>query len=156
MKLLSAVGLVALATFSLQTWAQDAKDVDSPESTALLGTYEVVSGERGGEKLPAEHVRGVTVNIAANAITTLDKDKKEVYAATYSLDTSKTPWKITMTAKVAPGEGNAKASGLIQKTGDTVKLIYSLPEGKPPTEFKTDENQQMFVLKKVGKLTEKK
>jgi len=153
MKLLLTLCLVAIATFGLQARAQDAKDVDEPESTALLGTYEIVSGERGGEKLPPDHFQGVTVSIAANAITTLDKDKKEVYAATYSLDTSKSPWKIMMTAKISTdGSKGTKAAGLIQRTGETVKLIYALPEGKPPTEFKTDDHQQMFVMKRIGKV----
>jgi hypothetical protein len=41
--------------------------------------------------------------------------------------------------------------GLIASEGETVKLIYALPGGKAPTEFKTAEKQQMFVLKKVKK-----
>jgi hypothetical protein len=62
-----------------------------------------------------------------------------------------------MTASISTdGSKGDKAPGLIQKSGDTVKLIYALPDGKPPTEFKTEEGQQLFVLKKVGKLAEKK
>jgi hypothetical protein len=41
------------------------------------------------------------------------------------------------------------ADGLIERKGDTVTLIYALPGGKAPTEFKTNEKQQMFTLKKV-------
>ena len=43
------------------------------------------------------------------------------------------------------------AKGLIEKKGDTVKLIYALPGGETPTEFKTKEKQLMFVLKNERK-----
>jgi uncharacterized protein (TIGR03067 family) len=99
-----------------------------------------------------DRLKDVTVRIAANAITTFDKDKKEIYAATYKLDTSRKPWRIMMTATITPVDGKGtKAEGLVERDGDTFKLIYALPGGKAPTEFKTGEKQQMFVLKKRGK-----
>lgn len=118
----------------------------------LIGAYEIVAGERGGEKISPERLEGVKVRIGANTITTVDKDKKEVYAATYELDTSQKPWRIMMTATRPPSDGKGdKAAGLIQMEGDTIKLIYALPGGKAPTEFKTGEKQQMFVLKRSEK-----
>ena len=47
----------------------------------------------------------------------------------------------------APKE--AEAVGLVKREGDTVTLIYALPGGKPPTEFKTQERQNLFVLKRA-------
>ena len=41
------------------------------------------------------------------------------------------------------------ARGLIQKDGDTVRLIYALPTGEVPAGFKTKEKQLLFVMKKV-------
>jgi hypothetical protein len=41
------------------------------------------------------------------------------------------------------------ARGLIEQEGETVRLIYALPTGEIPTEFKTKEKQLMFVLKKA-------
>ena len=57
-----------------------------------------------------------------------------------------------MTATIVPVEGKGtKAEGLIEIAGESVKLIYSLPEGKAPTEFKTGDKQQMFALLKIEK-----
>ncbi len=60
-----------------------------------------------------------------------------------------------MKSKITPytdkkGE-EVTAKGLIEKDGDTVKLIYALPGGEMPTEFKTKEKQLMFVMKNENK-----
>jgi uncharacterized protein (TIGR03067 family) len=148
MKWATALALAALGLFAFQARADEPK----ADSATLLGDYEIVSGERGGKELTADRLKEVKVRIAANAITTYDRDKKEVYAASYALDSEQRPWHITMTTTLTPGDDKGtKAEGLIEMKGDTVRLIYALPGGKPPTQFKTSENQQMFVLKRSGK-----
>jgi uncharacterized protein (TIGR03067 family) len=140
--------LAAIPSFSATTKAQDDK---SKAANALVGRYQLVSGEKDGQPIPDERIRGSTMRIATNAMTTFDKDEKEIYVATYELDTTKRPWGITMIDIVAPDKGEgSKAIGLIEKSGDTVKLVYALPGGKTPTGFKAGEKQQMFVLKKMG------
>ncbi len=137
---------------------ESSKD-ETAEVAKLVGTYRITTGERNGKKIDADKLADVTVRIEKKVITTFDKDKKEFYAAAYELDTKQKPWKIMMTATIVPvadknaktdGKGN-KAEGLIEISGETVKLIYSLPEGNAPTEFKAGEKQQMFVLIKMEK-----
>ena len=48
-----------------------------------------------------------------------------------------------------PGEGEV-ARGLIEKDGETVRLIYALPGGMAPTSFETKAQQLMFVLKNIN------
>jgi uncharacterized protein (TIGR03067 family) len=144
---------------------KNVKDSAPPE---LLGGYTVVSGEKFGETIPADRIEGTTVRIAEDGIVVLDKEKKEVYAQTYTIDTSKKPWAITMKTKIAPyikdatakdEDDSAKekdrkepvAQGLIEKDGDTVRLIYALPGGETPTEFKTKAKQLMFEMKNMKK-----
>ncbi len=134
-----------------------AQQPDQPNTKSapeeLLGAYTIVSGEKYGDKEPADRLAGTTVRFADDAIIVLDKEKKEVYAQTYKVDTTSTPWKITMTSKITPytpkgkdAGGDMVAKGLIEKKGDTVRLIYALPGGEMPTEFKTKEKQLMFVM----------
>ena len=55
-----------------------------------------------------------------------------------------------MTSKVEGSAGEV-ARGLIQQDKDddyVVRLVYALPTGETPTEFKTKEKQLMFVMKK--------
>jgi uncharacterized protein (TIGR03067 family) len=151
MRRIIALVLAGFGLLWFQARAEDPKK-ENADAAKLVGAYEAVAGERGGQKISADRLKDIMVRIAVNAITTFDKDEKKVYAATYELDTSRQPWRITMTATLTPVNGKgAKAEGLIKVDGDSVKLIYALPGGKAPTDFKTGEKQQMFVLKRTGK-----
>jgi hypothetical protein len=55
--------------------------------------------------------------------------------------------RLTMTS-TAPKEG-LKATGIVQVSGDQVTICYNLPGGEAPTEFKTKEKQQCFVLQRT-------
>ena len=149
------LGLAALLTAGATALAQDKKGNDSNAPAELIGGYTIVAGEKFGEKEPTERIEGTTVRFAEDAIVVLDKDKKEVYAQTYKIDSSKKPWTIVMKSKITPyTKGKADetvAKGLIEKEGDTVKLIYALPGGETPTEFKTKEKQLMFIMKNLKK-----
>ena len=120
---------------------------------AIEGSYTIVSGERAGKAIPEVEIQGAIVRFGDGKVVGTDKQRKEFFAATYTLDATKKPWKIDMRtvaatkpdARERPKE--MKASGLIKKDGDTLTLIYALPGGEDPTVFKTKEKQQMFVLK---------
>ena len=154
--LLALVLATVASTFALADDKTKPKDFGVPAD--LIGGYTIISGEKYGEKEPTERIEGVTVRIAEDAIIVLDKDKKEAYAQTYKIDTTSTPWKITLKSKITPyKQANGKdseemiAQGLIQKDGDSVKLIYALPGTPAPTEFKTKSKQLMFVMKNEKK-----
>lgn len=136
--------LAAVVWVSAPAAGQDTK---KKADAKLDGGYTVVSGEEGGRAVPEDKIKGSTVRFTADAITGTDKDKKEFFAAKYTLDTGKTPWTIRMHS-TAPKE--ADAVGLIKKEGDTVTLIYSKPGAAAPTEFKTKEGQNMFVMKNTS------
>lgn len=119
------------------------------------GGYTVVSGERSGKPIPAAELQGAVVRFTRGEVLGTDRDRHDFLAATYKLDTAKKPWSITMKS-IAPEKSNVSGAapkeprtmpGLIKKEGNMVTLIYALPGGDPPTEFKTKVNQQMLVLK---------
>lgn len=143
MKVLITTGLLALAV-SVSAVADDKKPDDKAK---LEGGYTIVSGEKAGKAIPENEIKGSIVRFTGDKILGTDKDKKEFFSADYTLDTSKTPWVITMTSK-QPKE--AKTTGLIKKDGDTVTVIYALPGGDAPKDFKTKDNQQLFVLKNMN------
>ncbi len=163
MKFLAIATALMLMIATSQSRAQEGAGRESSKQedagvAKLVGTYRISAGERNGKKIETERLADVTVKIEKKVITTFDKDKKEFYAASYELDTKEKPWKITMTATIVPvadkggkdGKGS-KSIGLIEISGETVRLIYALPEGEAPTEFKTGEKQQMFLLMKADK-----
>jgi uncharacterized protein (TIGR03067 family) len=142
-RLLQCAALLAAAAVVTSAVADD----KAGKGTKLDGGYTIVSGEENGKALPADHIKGSVVMFAGNRITGTDKDKKEFFAATYTLDATKTPHVIRMKS-TSPKE--AEATGLVKKDGDTVTLIYSLPGTPAPTEFKTKQGQLMFVLRQFG------
>lgn len=142
-------GAVAILTQAAEPIASGQAQVSN-----LPGSYQIVAGERDGTPIPTDRLRDISVRIANNAITTLDKDKKEVYVASYEIDTTKQPWQVRMTAVLTP-VADAKgttSTGLMEMDGETVKLIYALPGGERPSEFKTKDKQQMFVLRQTERL----
>ena len=154
-----ALSVATLTIAGSSLFADDEKITASGAPADLLGGYTIIAGEKYGEKEDPDRLKGTTVRIAEDAIVVLDKEKKEVYAQTYKIDASSKPWKIVLKSKITPyqqkGAGEMTARGLIEKDGDTVKLIYALPDGAMPTEFKTKEKQLMFVMKNENKTLKK-
>jgi|GEM_PF-1426125 len=115
------------------------------ETSDLAGRYSFVSGEKNGGESPDENLKDSKVSITAKEIIATDKSDKRTYVATYTLDKSKEPWRISMESLV-PTIG-AKAEGLVSVDGETLKIIYALPGAEAPTEFKTKKGQHLWVLK---------
>jgi uncharacterized protein (TIGR03067 family) len=150
------LGIATLLTLTAAATPADDKPKvnDAGAPAGLIGGYTIVAGEKYGEKIPADQIKGTTVRIAEDGIVVLDKEKKEVYAQTYTIDSDSKPWKITMKSKITPFTKDKEepvAKGLIEKDGDTVRLIYAIPGGETPTEFKTKDKQLMFEMKNIKK-----
>jgi uncharacterized protein (TIGR03067 family) len=86
----------------------------------LVGRYVIVSGEKYGMKEPEERIKGTVVTFTKDAVVVADKDKKELYSATYKLDSRKNPSTIIMTSRAESSAGEI-ARGLIKKEGDMLR-----------------------------------
>jgi uncharacterized protein (TIGR03067 family) len=143
------LGLMILAGSAAMVQETGSKPAGSDKACTpedLVGRYVIVSGEKDGMKEPEERIKGTIVTFSKETVVVEDKDKKELYSASYKLDSKKNPSDIIMTSKVQESAGEI-ARGLIKKEGDTLHLIYALPTGEIPAGFKTREKQLMFVMK---------
>jgi uncharacterized protein (TIGR03067 family) len=153
-KLATALGVLAFVNslaIAQETGATTKKAVKNTSPKSLVGRYTITAGEKEGTKEPEERIKGTTVVFTEEKVIVVDKNKKEIYSATYQLDASTTPCQITMTSQVKDSVGEI-ARGLIQQDRDddtVVRLVYALPTGETPTEFKTKEKQLMFVMKRA-------
>src|SRR5262249_38342450 len=108
--------------------------------SSLEGDYDIISGERDGKAIPEARIQGGFVRIADGMMIGIDKDRKNVFTTTYTLNTTETPWKIEMkTIRITKADAtevpqDMKANGLIKKEGGTLTVIYALPGGEEPTE----------------------
>lgn len=111
----------------------------------IEGGYTVAAAERDGQPLPKADFADAIVRIVGGRIVGTDRNRHEFLVATYTLDEQKkSPWDLEMkllTDKTDTVRGRAKKDGFV------VTIIYALPGGPAPTEFKTKKGQQMFVLR---------
>lgn len=123
------------------------RSTDQPKAD-LTGEYRIIGGERSGAPIDQNELNNAAIIISDTTIIAYDKERKEMFAATYTLETTHTPWQITMISTKAPEVGQV-AKGLIRAEQDKIKLVYALPNGQTPTDFRAGEQQQMFVLAKA-------
>jgi uncharacterized protein (TIGR03067 family) len=146
-----AVVFAGVLLLGVHAKVEEKKPVDKNAPVNLIGDYVIVSGERDGQKEPDETIVGALLHITEDRILMEDRDHKSTpFIATYTLDTSKKPLVITMTSMLPPMKGDT-LRGLIEKEGDQVRLIYALPGGEMPAEFKTKEKQVLVVTKLATK-----
>lgn len=134
-----------LVVVALQVPADDKKD-----ASKVVGTWTVTAEEKDGKQTTAEGIKDKQVKITRDTITCMDKDRNREMAAKYEIDTSRTPWVITLT----PTEGEHKGKtlkGIVEVQDDTMRVCYAHPEQDAPKDFKTKENQCCFTLKRESK-----
>lgn len=139
--LVSTAALAVVIPALAQEGKRSADDVTIPE-----GTYVATAGSRDGKPLTEEQIKGVTFRFDADKMVITDRTGKEIHKCTHTIDKSANPWKISM-KMTDSASGDKTAVGLIQRDGETVSIIYPLAGGETPTEFKTKEKQEMYVLK---------
>jgi uncharacterized protein (TIGR03067 family) len=140
--------MIGMIATTLAIAAAPTSRADDLKAADLVGGYEIVSGEKFGIQEPEERIKGSTVRFTADRVVVMDKEEKEVYGATYELKPGEhDAAKIVMTSKLSDMPDQV-ALGLVEKKGDEVRLIYAIPGGEAPREFKTKDKQLMFVLKK--------
>lgn len=147
MTVIAASGFLATSSTALAQEKKRAERDEKGPALKLEGRYTIVSGEKDGKAIPEAEINGSIVVFTADKIVGTDKDKKEFFASTYSLDTTHTPWLIKMKSTTSK---DAEALGLLKQDGGAVTIIYALPGGEAPKEFKTRQNQHLFVLKKIS------
>jgi len=113
------------------------------------GLYLVVSGEEDGKPIPKERVEGAQVKIGKDTMTGTDRNGKAFFAATYTVDATDKPPRLKLRQKGA--KESEAVFALVEQKGANLKIIYNLPGGPLPTEFKTVKGQHMFVLKREAK-----
>jgi uncharacterized protein (TIGR03067 family) len=141
--LLSFVGLFARA--------DERKPSDTGDHAKLMGRWEIISGMDEDKKIPEDKLKGSFMKVEKEHIYVMDRENNKLWSMTYTLDTSKQPFQITMVAETGDMKGKT-AEGIYAIEGDKLRLCYSLPGQKRPITFDpkdSEGHQNSFVLKRM-------
>jgi uncharacterized protein (TIGR03067 family) len=116
----------------------------------ILGTWNIVAGEKEGKKEPAERLRGREVRITRDRIVVTNKDASKTFTATYKLGLKTKPYAIVMKALGGNDKGLA-AQGIFRLEGDRLTICYALPGTRAPDQFRTapGDRRLLFVLQRA-------
>lgn len=147
--MISLASIMMVAVIAIAGQVQPPNQDEKKDAIKLEGTYTIVKGEADGQDLPEDKFKQSLVKFTSNKVIGVDKEKNEIFAAVYKLDQSSKPCKIMLTTTIPETKREVQSTGLVKKEGDMIVLIYALPGGKEPTEFKTSEKQNMFWMKPI-------
>lgn len=135
--------LVVCALIAARVVAAD-KDFDASK---LEGKWKFTEGWKFGTKSTAEAIGG-EVTITKDTITIKGGDMTHVMA--YKLNAKASPVAITLTGKEGPSK-DFVSEGIIQVTGDEIKLCYAMPKEERPKKFESPKDSKIlyFTLKKA-------
>jgi uncharacterized protein (TIGR03067 family) len=117
------------------------------EYARFEGSWQVVSLEIGGMKMPEKGLKDARLVIKGKEFTM--KDKIAAYRGTFSIDISKKPKTIDMKFTEGPEKGN-NSYGIYELDGDNFKLCLTITGKNRPTEFaaKPKSGHGLEVLKR--------
>jgi uncharacterized protein (TIGR03067 family) len=138
MLLKQIVVLPLVMTCSLAAWGEDAKDCDTIEGTWLPSTAEL-----GGKMFPDEVRKTIKLVVKDDKYTATVG--KSVDQGTLKLNPSAKPKEIDITGTDGPNKGK-KILAIYERDGDTLRICYDLSGKSRPTEFKTKEATQLFLV----------
>jgi uncharacterized protein (TIGR03067 family) len=113
-----------------------------PQPTAaelpkLSGTWSVVGGEKDGQKIPDERLRGVRAVITADTITVVGAGNRPRFVVGYKLNTAVIPNEIDMKIVDGPNKDQVAQGVVTMDSAELMRLCYSPGSQGRPREFRT-------------------
>jgi len=117
---------------------------EEKNAVSIVGEYTLISGKKLGMKVDGAALKGKYI---------IEKDKIIIESETkfvigYKISTKAKPAHIDLEILEGPeGTKGEKSLGIVERTGDDLKLTYSLEKGMRPKDF--DEKEAMSFLFKI-------
>ena len=132
------VVLMLVLSFSLADGSDPPKDGDT-----LQGTWLPAAAELAGNKFPDEVRKTIKLVVKDDKYTVTVG--KQVDQGTVKLNQAAKPKEIDITGTDGPNKGKAILA-IYERDGDTLRVCYDLSGKSRPTEFKTGEGTQLFLV----------
>ena len=138
MLLKSFVALALAFSFLPAAWSGDAKN-----DGAIEGTWLPSSAELGGKEFPDEVRKTIKLVVKDDKYTVTVGAK--IDKGTVKLNPSAKPKTLDITGTDGPNKGKTILA-IYEHKGDTLRICYDLSGKSRPTEFKTKESTQLFLV----------
>lgn len=112
-------------------------------SESIDGTWLASTAELAGVPFPEELRKSIKLVIGDGKYTVTVGAQPD--KGTLALDASKTPKTVDITGTEGPNQGKTILA-IYERTGDTLRICYDLSGAARPTEFKTAEATQLFLV----------
>jgi uncharacterized protein (TIGR03067 family) len=138
MLLRHSVALPLVFSFLAAAWSGDAKN-----DGAIEGTWLPSSAELGGKEFPDEVRKTIKLVVKDDKYTVTVGAK--VDKGTIKLNPTAKPKTLDITGTDGPNKGTTFLA-IYERNGDTLRICYDLSGKSRPTEFKTKEGTQLFLV----------
>lgn len=138
MQFKARIVVTLVLSFSLGVRSDHAKDGDSLEGVWLPSTAELA-----GRKFPDEVRKTIKLVVKNNKYTVTVG--KTVDQGTVKLNPTAKPKELDITGTDGPNKGKTILA-IYALDGDTLRVCYDLSGKRRPTEFKTNEGTQLFLV----------
>jgi uncharacterized protein (TIGR03067 family) len=133
--------LVALTLVFL--FLPSARSGNQKDKSSIEGTWLPSMAELGGKMLPDEVRKTIQLVVKDDKYTVTTG--KVVDQGTIKLNPSAKPKKLDVTGTDGPNKGKTILA-IYERDGDTLRICYDLSGKNYPTEFKTKEGTQLFLV----------
>jgi uncharacterized protein (TIGR03067 family) len=137
----------ALATVLACVPLTPAAGADDPDAKALVGTWTITKGEKGGATQDKADSKG-EFRFRDGAVRVASGEQEAEYS--YELRPSKKPGErpseIDFRTNAPKGAGGVVLGGIYRLDGDDLVIALSLAPFPRPTEFKTDKDTTVIVF----------
>jgi uncharacterized protein (TIGR03067 family) len=117
---------------------------DSADTKALQGSWAPVKAELGGQSLPADVLKKITLTLTnQNYEVTITGEQSDF--GTWSIDTSTKPKGMTIVGTKGPNAGKTFPC-IYDIKGNTFRICYDLSGAKRPTDFKTASGTKLYLV----------
>ena len=124
--------------------------VQADDPKDAKGVYVPTEMTVGGQMAPADQLSAIKLTVGDGKYK-VEINNEGAESGTYTVDTSKKPTRMVITATDGPNKGK-KILAITEVTDDMMKVCYDIEGKEYPTEFKsTKDNKYLLVVYKKQK-----
>jgi uncharacterized protein (TIGR03067 family) len=128
--------------------AAESKPSDGAKTNATTheGIWKPIAGVLGGEPLPPDALKAITLKITGEKYEVTVAGESEADKGTCTLDTSTNPKRMTIKSTYGPNNGKTILAIYEMKDAVSMRVCYDLSGKEFPKEFNAPKRTQLYLV----------